>query len=112
MKEQIAAVGTRLLAETMTAMASDWDELTTEGMDNLLEITTLMAEAGIRSQMGEDVSIMVNACQAAIGNWESVSLVKAADRSDAIAASVKAGLLVALEIVFAGAGVAIKAALV
>jgi hypothetical protein len=111
LEDQIGAVGTRLLAETKTVLAEDWQELSTQGIDTLSEITALLAEAGIRAQMGEDVSIITNACVAALGNLESVAMVKAADKADAIAASVKKGLLVALEIVFVGAGAALKVAI-
>lgn len=112
MQDQIGAVGTRLLAATMADLGDDWQELSVKGIDALTEITTLLAEAGIRHQMGDDVSIITNACTAALGNWETVGMVKAADRADAIAASVKKALLTALQIVFVGAGTALKIALV
>ncbi len=98
-QEHIGAVGTRLLAETKAGLGDDWQYLSERGIMALSEITALLAEAAVRGQIGEDVSVITDACTAALGNWESVAFVKAADRADAIRASVLKAIGEALEVV-------------
>lgn len=99
MKERIQAVGLRLFEVTKAGLKDDLEYLTGDGLMALKEITLLMGEAAVRGQLGEDVTIIVNACRAALGNWESVAFVKAADRVDEIREAVLAAIGEALEIV-------------
>ena len=96
---QFGVIGIRLFEETKAGLGKDWQYLSKQGIGALGEITLLLAEAAVRGQMGEDVSIIKNACSAALGNWESVGFVKAADRADAMRANVMKALSEALETV-------------
>lgn len=98
-QEQVSSVGLRLFEQTKIGLKDDLQYLTDKGLLALSEITLLMAEAAVLGQTGLDVSIVVNACGAALGNWESVAFVKAADRADAIKAAVMKAIGEALEIV-------------
>lgn len=98
-QEQIENVGLRLFEETKAGLKDDLQYMSERGLLAISEITLLMGEAAVRGQLGEDVSIIVNACGAALGNWETVAFVKAADRADAIKAAVMKAIGEALEIV-------------
>lgn len=97
--KQIATIGKNLFDETVKGLGEDAKFLNDAGSEALIEITALLAECAVRKQMGEDVSIMENALKAALGNWESVAYVTAADRADKVRAGVMEALGSALEIV-------------
>lgn len=96
---QFELVGLRIFEETKAGLKDDWEYISEKGAAAIGKITLLLGEAAVRGQMGEDVTILKNACAAALGNWESVSFVKAADRADEIRASIMKALREALEIV-------------
>lgn len=99
LQDQFFVVGDRLFTEIQKGLGDDLQYLTDEGVSALATIGLLLGEAAVRGQMGEDVTVVKNALEAALGNWESVAYVKAADRADAIRASVMTAIGDALEVV-------------